>query len=80
MDEQLLREINTQLQVIINLMLRGLKHDQDLSTGRDQIVFLKSLGLTPSSIAKVLGKTSGYVNKELSVAKASSKKKKGKEN
>ena len=76
MDEQLLKEVNAHLQVIISLMLRGLKTDEGLSRGRDQIVLLNSLGLAPVTIAKILGKTPGYVSKELSVVKSAGKKKK----
>ena len=44
-----------------------MRNKQDnIVTLRDQISVLKSLGLTPSDIAGILGRSGNYVNKELS--------------
>jgi hypothetical protein len=63
---------NKLLRVIIAVLLRG-KDEQPL-TLRDQIGLLSGLGLGPSEIADILGKTSGHVNKELSGIRKAAKK------
>jgi hypothetical protein len=63
---------NKLLRVIIAVLLRG-KDEQPL-TLRDQIGLLSGLGLGPSEIAEILGKTSGHVNKELSGIRKAAKK------
>jgi hypothetical protein len=63
---------NKLLRVIIAVLLRG-KEEQP-STLREQIGLLSGLGLGPSEIADILGKTSGHVNKELSGIRKSAKK------
>jgi hypothetical protein len=54
---------NGLLRVIIALMLRG--KDEQPKTLRQKVEVLDELGLKPSEIAKILGRTSAYVNKEL---------------
>ena len=51
------------LRVIIALMLRG-KNEQPL-TLKQQVEALDDLGIKPSEIAKILGRTTSYVSKEL---------------
>jgi len=60
------------LGVIVALLLRG-KADEVLSL-RQQIETLSDLGLRPSEIADILGRTATYVNKELSGIRRSRRK------
>ena len=55
---------NKLLKVIVALLLRQ-KNDQTL-TLRQQIEVLFDLGLKPSEIADIIGRSSTYINKELS--------------
>jgi hypothetical protein len=55
---------NRLLKVIIALMLRP-REDKALSL-KQQIEVLHGLGIGPSDIAEILGKTGGHINKELS--------------
>ena len=57
---------NRLLKVIIALMLRP-RENKALSL-KQQIEVLYGLGIGPSDIAEILGKTSGHINKELSVS------------
>jgi hypothetical protein len=63
MDKNTAESTNKLLKVIIALLLRG---GQDGPNLREQIATLTDLGLKPVEIAEILGRTSGYVNKELS--------------
>jgi hypothetical protein len=66
-DNQYVRERTSTdrlLQVIIALLLRQ-KEDQVVSLKR-QIEILQDLGMRPVEIAETLGRTSTYINKELS--------------
>lgn len=73
MNEKTLLETNKLLKVIIALLVRGNKQDKILSL-RDQIGVLSDLGLAPSSIAEILGRSGNYVNKELSELRKISKR------
>jgi hypothetical protein len=64
MNEQTLESTNKLLGVIIALLLRG--KDEQTPSLKKQIEVLNDLGVGPSEIAKILGKTSTHVNKELS--------------
>lgn len=64
MDQSPLESTNRLLRVVIALMLRG-KDEQNLSL-KKQIEILDGLGLRPSEIATILGRTSTHINKELS--------------
>jgi len=64
MDKHTLQSTNKLLQVIVALLLRG-KNDEPL-TLRERIEILADLALKPAEIAEILGRTSAYVNKELS--------------
>ncbi len=66
MDLSELDSTNRLLKVIIALMLRP-KEDRPLSL-KQQIEILYGLGIGPTEIAGILGKTSGHINKELSVS------------
>lgn len=65
MNEKTLIETNKLLKVVIALLVRSNKQDKVLSL-RDQIGVLTDLGLSPSYIAEILGRSGNYVNKELS--------------
>ena len=64
---------NRLLKVIIALMLRP-KDDRTMSL-RQQIEVLYGLGIRPSEIAEILGRTPTHVNKELSVSGIRKRKK-----
>lgn len=64
MDKDNLQSTNKLLRVIIALLLRQ-KEDQG-PTLRQQIELLSNLGIKPAEIAEILGRTSTYINKELS--------------
>lgn len=57
---------NRLLKVIIALMLRP-RDERPLSL-KQQIEVLYILGIRPTDIAEILGKTSTHINKELSVS------------
>lgn len=54
---------NMLLRVIIALLLR--RKDDQLLPLKQQVQILDDLGLRPTDIAKILGRSSTYVNKEL---------------
>lgn len=64
MDKNSFESTNKLLKVIIALLLR--RHEADTLTLRQQIEVLNDLGLKPSEIAEILGRSNIYVNKELS--------------
>lgn len=55
---------NQLLRVIVALLLR--RGDEQVLTLRQQIEVLNELGVRPMEIAEILGRSSTYVNKELS--------------
>lgn len=57
---------------MIALMLRG--KDEQTQSLKGQIEILSDLGLRPSEIAEILGRTSTHVNKELSGLRKSRKR------
>lgn len=65
MNDKTLLETNKLLKIIIALLVRSNKQDKIFSL-RDQIGILADLGLAPSNIAEILGRSGNYVNKELS--------------
>lgn len=72
-------ELNKRLGVVISLLLRMLPKEGTSLTLREQIKMLSNLGLRPKEIANILGRTSRYVNKELSTIRKDEKKEKHKE-
>ena len=64
---------NRLLKVMIALMLRG--QEEATPTLRQQVKPLSELGMKPIEIAEILGKSSGYVNKELAGIRKEPKKK-----
>lgn len=64
MDTENLTQTNKLLKVIIALLLRG-NGDDSLSL-KQRIEILNELGLRPSEIAEILGRTATHVSKELS--------------
>lgn len=59
-----LQSTNKLLMVIIALLIR--RKDEVTLTLRQQIELLNDLGMKPTEIAEILGRTGTYVNKELS--------------
>jgi hypothetical protein len=64
MDTNELQSTNKLLRVIVALLLR--RKDEQILTLRQQIGILNELGIKPAEIAEILGRTSTYINKELS--------------
>lgn len=73
MSSEVLDNINRNLEVIVGLLIRSTQ-GTDGATLRDRIVLLDELGMRPKDIARVLGKSSTHINKELSLARADHKK------
>lgn len=73
MDPASLESTNRLLKVVIALMLRP-KDDRPMSL-RQQIEVLYGLGIRPTEIAEILGRTATHVNKELSVSGIRKRKK-----
>ncbi|HMR73199.1 MAG TPA: hypothetical protein PKD68_04300 [Candidatus Saccharibacteria bacterium] len=70
------QDIIRRLDVIVALLANVIIKD-DSSTLRDKILTLSGYGLTSTEIALVLGKSVGYVSKEISVAKKGNGRKNG---
>jgi hypothetical protein len=51
------------LKVVIALLL--LREEEKPATLKDKVAFLDDLGVRPVDISKILGRTTGYVSKEL---------------
>lgn len=73
-DDDQLAEINKKLEVMIALLLRSLSRETAALPLKEQIAILDGLGVRPSSIAKIVGKKSGHVSKELVAIRRSAKK------
>lgn len=67
MEKNPLESTNKLLRVIIALLLRP--RIEDVINQRDQIRILSDLEIKPAEIAEILGRTSKFINKELSVIK-----------
>ena len=63
---------NDLLRVIVALLIR--RKDKEVRSLKDQISILHDLGMRPSEIAETLGKSGGYINKELSGLRKSRKR------
>ncbi len=78
MDEKtrsdLLQSINRNLEILIALFLR-MPPGEQTPTMREQIVVLRELNARPRDIARVLGKSESYVNKELTLIRKSTTRK-----
>lgn len=72
MEKTELESTNRLLRVMIALLLRR-KEDAPASL-KQQIEILHDLGLRPSEIAEILGRTSTHINKELSGLRKSRKR------
>ncbi len=73
MDVNSFESTNRLLKVIIALMLRP--KDERPASLRQQIEVLYGLGIRPTEIAEILGRTPTHVNKELSVSGIRKRKK-----
>lgn len=60
-----LRELNSNMQVAIALLLRLISRDNNSLPLKEQIAILNGLGVRPTEIAAIVGKKPGHVNKEL---------------
>ncbi len=70
-----IQQLNKNIEVVIALLLRMVSRDTNPLALKDQIAILDGLGLRPTSIADIVGKTSGHVNKELVGIRRAAKKK-----
>ncbi len=66
LEKALLASINKRLEVIINILLQQSGPETGARTVREQVQLLHAAGLKPKEIAEILGKSSVYVNKEIS--------------
>jgi DNA-binding CsgD family transcriptional regulator len=71
-DVQNMEKVEKRLDVVIHILLRQTQLQE--MTSRDHINFLSSLGLRDVEIARILGRTRGYVASELSKIKSKSEK------
>lgn len=61
------------LDVIINLLFKLSEKEDKEPSAKSKIVMLDSLGLKPSEIAKMVGKSENYVNVQLSLQRKEKK-------
>lgn len=73
MDKNTPESTNRLLRVIVALLLR--RKDEQTLTLRQQIEILSDLGIKPTEIAEILGRTNTYINKELSGIRKNRKQK-----
>lgn len=64
--------VGKKMNVIISLLMKISNTGKEESL-KDQVKLLGSFGLESSEIAEILGKTVGYVSKELSILKKNNK-------
>lgn len=69
-----LRELNGNTKVVIALLLRLISRDNRSLPLKDQIAILDSLAIRPVTIAAIVGKTTGHVNKELVAIRKAAKR------
>jgi len=75
MDKKQFKQLAQKLDIIISLLLRSqLARRKGAMTVRDQIALLNKRKMRPVEIAKILGKTQPFVNKELSIIRRESRK------
>lgn len=73
MDKNTLESTNKLLRVIVALLLR--RKDEQTLTLRQQIEILNDLGIKPTEISEIIGRTNTYINKELFELRKSRKRK-----
>jgi hypothetical protein len=76
-ENELLENINRNLEVVVGLLLRSLPGSEAASL-RDRVRMLDGMGMRPKDIAKVLGKSANHINKELSVGRSPTTKRRSK--
>lgn len=74
MEEKNIQSTDRLLRVIVALLLR--QRNLEPLTLREQIELLADLSLKPKEIASIIGRSSAYVNKELSSLRKSKRDKK----
>lgn len=75
MDKKQFEQLCRKIDLIISLLLRSQSAKKTgAMTLRNQISWLNSQKLRPVEIAKILGKTQPFINKELSIIRRGSKK------
>ena len=77
MENELLENINRNLEVVVGLLLRSLPGSEAASL-RDRVRMLDGMGMRPKDIARVLGKSANHINKELSVGRNPTTKRRSK--
>jgi len=78
MEKQILQSINKRLGVMVSLLLDSRNQNLQGPFLREKIRILNDLGLKPSEIADILGRTNKYINKELSESRKAKRQKKEK--
>lgn len=63
--KQFISELNYKLDIIAALLLRLISKDKDGISLREQLRLLDELNVRPIDMAKLIGRSSGYVSKEL---------------
>lgn len=63
--QELLRELGRKLDMVAALLLRSVPRNIEGLSLKEQIKLLDGLSIRPVEIAKIVGKSSGHVNKEL---------------
>ena len=63
--KQVLQQIEQKLDVIAALLLRLVPKNVEGLSLKEQIKLLEGLGIRPIEIAKIVGRSSNHVNKEL---------------
>jgi hypothetical protein len=76
-ENELLENINRNLEVVVGLLLRSLPGSEAASL-RDRVRMLDGMGMRPKDIARVLGKSANHINKELSVGRSPTTKRRSK--
>jgi hypothetical protein len=76
-ENELLENINRNLEVVVGLLLRSLPGSEAASL-RDRVLMLDGMGVRPKDIARVLGKSANHINKELSVGRSPTTKRRSK--
>jgi len=69
------KEITKRLDAMLNVLLESVERDSKRIPMGKRVELLHLAGLRPSEIARILGKTSGYVNVELARIKGKSRAK-----
>jgi hypothetical protein len=74
MEQENIKILGEKLDVLTAILLRLIPKDSEGPSLKDQIRLLDGLGVRPKDIAKIIGRSDGYVNKELAGIRKNIKK------